>query len=187
MKPTFKHRLASLAAMVLLACAANTAGAQNYSFSQTGFDGGGSLSGTFSGSDLDNNGWLDFSTNEITAFSLTFSGDANVGAFSHGLDDLVGLVYRLDAGPFIGDDGPDGAGELIGSLGLDDILYQSGKGLVNSVTDLNTNAVSTTQQLVSVSAVPEPEGYALTLSGLALLWLRLKQTGTRAKHLDPSI
>ncbi len=174
MNPRSTRLLASLAATLLVA-AATPASAQSYVFSQSGFDGGGSLSGTFTGTDLDNNGWLDSAFGEITAFSVSFSGDANVGAFTHGFDDLVGLVYRLNGDMFIGNDGPDGAGEQIGSWGSDDILYQSGTGLVNSVTDLSTNAVSTTAQWVSVSAVPEPESYALMLFGLSLVALRAKR------------
>lgn len=173
MNMRFPRLLASLATTFLLVVVAAPASAQSYSFSQGGFDGGGSLIGSFSGTDLDHNGWLDSSAGEITAFSVSFSGDANVGSFSHGLADLVGLVYWLNGDMFLGNDGPNGAGEQIGSWGGDDILYQSGTGLVNSVTNLTSNAVSTTAQLVSVTAVPEPESYALMLLGLSLIALRI--------------
>lgn len=167
--------LASLATTSLLAFTAAPASAQSFIFSQSGFDGGGSLAGSFTGVDLDNNGWLDSAVpGEITAYTVTFSGDANVGAFSHGFDDLVGLVFRLNGDVFLGNDGPDGAGEQIGSWGNDNILYQSGTGLINSVTDWTSNAVSTTQQLVTVTAVPEPESYALMLFGLSLIALRAR-------------
>lgn len=179
--------LATLATVTTLVGAASPASALSFSFSQYGFDGGGSLTGSFSGTDLDHNGWLDSSFGEITAFSVSFSRDANVGAFSHGLADLVGLVYWLNGDAFIGNDGPNGAGEQIGSWGNDNILYQSGTGLVNSVTDMTTNAVSTTQQLVAVTAVPEPESYALMLLGLTLVTLRVGQRGSERHRIQARV
>jgi hypothetical protein len=75
---------------------------------------GGTLSGAFTGKDLDHDGWLNSFTGEISAYSLSYSGNLIVGAFSHSIADfstavttggtvIGGLVYRL-GGSFLGDD-----------------------------------------------------------------------------------
>ena len=45
--------------------------AASYSFSQGGFDGGASVSGSFSGADLDLNGFLDFNSSIKSTFSTS--------------------------------------------------------------------------------------------------------------------
>lgn len=178
--------LVSIATTIVLIGGATPASALSYSFSQSGFDGGGSLSGTFNGTDMNNDGWLDYSNSEITDFALSFSGESKIQAFNHGTIDLVGLVYKLGSG-FIGDDGPDGAGELIGTLGSDNILYQSGKGLANSVSDLSASNISFTSQLVAVTVVPEPETYAFMAFGIALIALRLRQNPDKRQSIVANV
>lgn len=84
---------------------------QHFAFSQTGYSGGATVTGSFSGSDIDGDGWLNsFVAGELTAYSMAFSGNTVVTPFSHGLLDIVtagaagGLVYRLSGPALLGDD-----------------------------------------------------------------------------------
>jgi hypothetical protein len=52
---------------------ANPAKAASFTFSQGGWKYGGNLSGSFSGDDLNNNGYIE--TSELSSFSTTFSGN----------------------------------------------------------------------------------------------------------------
>jgi hypothetical protein len=76
-----------------------SAGAATFSFSQSGFEEGASVSGSFTGDDSDLNGQLSFFTGEISDFAMSFSGNSLVPAFSLGFGNLTGLVYDLDGGP----------------------------------------------------------------------------------------
>lgn len=168
--------------LVLALCLGQPALAQDYLFSQAGFSGGGVLSGGFSGGDSDGNGVLDYSFDSITAFSLNFSGDSLVPDFSLGLGDLAGLVYNLGGG-FIGDDGAVGTGEGLAAFNGDllstGFLYTSGIGAAGvmggTITDFASGAGTTSGQLVSISAVPEPRTWAMLLAGLGLTLLAARR------------
>ena len=71
----------------------------NFSFSESGFSDGAAITGTFSGTDIDSNGQISLQFgNELTAFTMSFSGNAKVAAFSADLSDLLGFVYTLNGG-----------------------------------------------------------------------------------------
>jgi hypothetical protein len=71
----------------------------NFSFSEDGFSDGASVTGTFSGTDLDSNGQISSQFgNEVTAFSMSFSGNSVVPAFSANLSGLIGFAYTLNGG-----------------------------------------------------------------------------------------
>lgn len=166
---------------MLLAIAASSAGATTYLFSQGGYSGGGTITGSFEGADVNRDGQIAlFTLGEITGFSLSFSGDSLVGSFQHGLGDLAGFVYNTGSS-FIGDD-PAGPGQSEGVAtnwhGASGFEYFSGlgpngvrqiPGLGGTVTDQITLASSSSPQAISVAAVPEPKPYALLLAGLGLL------------------
>jgi len=163
-------RLAALSvgAALVFAFAAPAAHATVYTFSQGGYTGGGTISGTFTGSDLNADGQIVSFMGEVTAFSLSFSGDSIVASFTHGLPDLWGLVYYVGSG-YIGDNYAEGlASNWDSSVGFD---YASGMGptggLGGRVIDTATRATSSTQQLIAV--VPEPGTYALFALGAAFL------------------
>ncbi|MDQ8023472.1 MAG: PEP-CTERM sorting domain-containing protein [Moraxellaceae bacterium] len=150
-----------------------------YHFSQGGFSGGGTITGTFDAEDLDGNGQISSWAGEVSTFTLSFSGDSVVGPFTHSFSDLFGLIYDLGSG-FLGD-GLDGDGEGIASnyQNAFGIEYISGQSFflpyLGSVTDLATGAISTTDTLVSVTQVPEPGSLALALAGIALLATRARR------------
>jgi hypothetical protein len=177
---------ASLAIASVLAFSAVGAQAASYTFSQGGFTGGGSLTGSFSGVDSDANGLLDASpspgVSEITAFSLSFSGDSQVANFTLGYSDLAGLVWDLGQGAFIGNNGAVGTGEGIAAFSTD-VMYLTGIGpngvAGGAVSDFNTGGFTSTTQMVSVSAVPvpEPETWAMLLVGLGLVAIVSRRRG----------
>jgi len=129
-----------------------------YQFSQTGFDGGGSLSGSFQGADANNDGWI--STSEVSTFSLSFTGDSIVSDFSQGLGDLYILEYKIGS-DYLGDEIDGSSQEVIGtnwfaSTGFD---YYSGigaGGFGGAVSNIDTGEISRSDELVAVSAVPIP-------------------------------
>jgi hypothetical protein len=107
--------IALLASVVCCVNAAHAGPIQCFTFSQTGFVNGGSVTGSFCGTDLDADGWIhefsSTSTGEITSYSMAFSGNPVVPPFTHSIVDLGitspgstnGLAYRLGT-PFLGDD-----------------------------------------------------------------------------------
>jgi hypothetical protein len=156
---------------VALAVSSLSAQAATYSFSQSGFAGGGSVTGSFSGVDLDLNGILDASFGEISLFSLSFSG-GSVAPFSLGYSDLVGLTYQLNSGNFIGDNGQPNTGEGIAASNAQ-WSYLAGVGPLGvtggQIGDAFFTPLTTTSSLVSVASVPEPESFAMMLAGLGLI------------------
>ncbi len=151
------------------------ASVQSYTFTQTGFDEGATISGSFTVNDLDNSGnivggALFDDIQEVSAFTLSFSGNSTVGAFSHGLGDLTALIYNTGS-PYLGDEITPNQ-EAIGTNfdGANGFDYYSGMGFGGfggAVTDKANNAISYSSELVQVNAVPVPA--AAWLFGSALL------------------
>ena len=71
----------------------------SFNFSQAGFEEGASVTGMFSGDDLDADGQLSSFDGEITDFMMEWSGNSLAASFTAGIDSLFGLVYDLDNGP----------------------------------------------------------------------------------------
>lgn len=166
---TFKFlSLAMAAVLVLLAPAAN---ASLYNFTQTGYEQGASISGSFEATDLNANGQLVGSifTNfaEITAFTVSFSGNSLVSAFTHTLSDLSYLGF-IPAISTIGSTSTEGiATNWFGTSGF---YYVSGVGPTGEVggyvQNNDTGLWSHTENLINVSAVPVPGAVWLFASAL---------------------
>lgn len=165
-------KLKSVLFAAVVAVSSLSVQAASYSFSQGGFDGGGSVSGSFSGADLDLNGFLDFNSSEISSFSLSFSGGTLAPAFTMGLGDLAGLVYQLNGGNLIGDNGAVNSGEGIVAWNAQH-SYFSGIGplgvIGGQIGDASFNPLTSTPLAISVTAVPEPESFAMMLAGLGVI------------------
>jgi len=171
-----------------------------FNFSQTGYSGGASVTGSFCGNDLNNDGWLadvtGSQTGEITSYSMSFSGNGFVPAFSHTLIDLFnpspgsfdGLVYKIGT-QYLGDDNIlpfEGlaAGPFGGILGMPGITnaYRTGVGPTSinigyGIVDMTITPISgqtlqmtdVTTNYVVVTNAPVPAALGLLGSALAVL------------------
>ena len=180
MKAKVSAVICAISLPVAMALVAAPASARTFMFSQTGFSGGGSVSGTFDAVDVDGNGQISSFAGEVSGYSMSFSGDSMVGNFSHGFGDLFGLVYDLGSGQIgdgAGGDVEGVASNLFGSTGFS---YASGLGPTGgfggSVVDSASGASSVTGELVNV--VPEPATWAMLLAGALLLPLMVKRKRT---------
>ncbi len=154
-----------------------------FTFLQDGFDEGARVTGSFTGDDMNNDRRIGES--EIINFSMEFSGNSIVPAFSLEFSDTrpensLGFAYDLDGGP-LGDASGEGI-EIISN----DFFYQDipGPGTFCDVrcgtvieTDFFDNK-SNSFQLVQVSAVPVPISIWLFGSGLFGLFGMRKSINT---------
>ncbi|CAO5023651.1 PEP-CTERM sorting domain-containing protein [Microcystis aeruginosa] len=148
------------------------ASAASFNFFQGGYSEGATVTGMFTGEDLDNDGLIHSLDGEVTDYMMSFSGNSLVPAFSHGLPDFFGLVYVLgsDIGNFFDSDGiaSSNGTTFYGASGgtelypVDPSLQFPG-GKVGTFAD----ALDTTTEFVTVNTVPEPS----TVLGLGLLGL----------------
>jgi hypothetical protein len=159
-----------------------------FTFSQTGYADGASVTGRFAGVDLDGNGILvhfpgqiapPVNTLELTEFSMHFSGNSRAPAFDLTLDDLFGFVYQLGTSG-IGDDpatDPDYGDfrEGIGAIGAN-YFYTSGEGPnfviggyiggeieFEDLINVEEHALDSSPNLVLVAPVPEPSTMAMLI------------------------
>lgn len=153
---------------------ASATNAAIYAFSQDGFAGGGIVTGLFEGADLNNDGFIQGTTfieglAEISAFSVSWSGNGFMPAFSQTLSDLTHFSYNTSKS-VLGDVFPEGiATNWFGQSGYQ---YLTGQG-VNSFTagyvvDAATGEYLETFNLVSVVPATVPVPGAVWLFGSAL-------------------
>ena len=148
------------------------ASAASFNFFQGGYSEGATITGMFTGEDLNNDGFIHSLDGEVTDYMMSFSGNSLVPAFSHGLPDFFGLVYVLgsDIGNFFDSDG------IASSNGT--TFYGASGGTEPYPVDLSpqfpggkvgtfAGALDTTNEFVTVNTVPEPS----TVLGLGLLGL----------------
>ena len=138
----------------------------SFNFTQAGFLEGASVTGIFTGDDLDNNGQLSSFAGEVSGFVMSFSGNSSVPSFSLGLSDLFGLVYDLDGGPL-----GDGVTLHIEGISAFSASHsyttgQGGTGGIDGGWVDDFTGPNTTSELVQVSGVPVPSALLLFGSGL---------------------
>ena len=154
---------------------------QFYTFTQDGFAEGGLITGSFSGTDSDQDGFIQGATfnsdglSEITSFSVSWSGNSDIPAFSQTLIDLTFFSYDT-AKSTLGQVGPEGI--ATNWFGLTGFQYLAGLGvnsynasyIVNAETGVNVESFS----LINVTAVPLP-GTAWLFGSTLIGLLRLKR------------
>lgn len=171
-----------LAGLFFSATSANAL--QSYTFTQDGFAGGGSITGSFSGNDLNSDGFIQGATfnpgglSEITSFSVSWSGNAAIPAFSQTSSDLTFFSFDT-AKSTLGQVSPEGiATNWFGTSGYQYLAGQgvnsyNGSYVVNAETLVNVETFGAIN-VSPVAAVPLPG--AAWLFGPALISLfRLKR------------
>ena len=171
-------RILKIASTVIALFISTSTSAITYNFYQDGYTDGAFVSGTFELEDYDLDGQLSSFEGELIDFSMAFSGNSLVNAFSisHIETNNNEVVYNLyDLGDFLGDDtytyyssdeqiaATTGAGLLYGAGAALGGLCLSGLecGIVN-----NDGAGDYTYEMVVVSSVPVPAAVWLFGSGL---------------------
>jgi hypothetical protein len=170
-------RLISVVA-ILLWC--STASALTWSISQSGYAEGATISGSFTGVDINLDNQIASFSGEVTALTITFSGNSFVAPWTLGRNELVGLVYDVGT-PFLGD-GPGGFIEGLSAFGFGTLGFgqiESGLGPTGVIggTVGDVSGFDTTPSAIAVTLVPEPSSALLIAIGLAGLGWR-----GRAKH-----
>ena len=174
------------ALLLLVAPVAAPAAPLVYNFSQGGYQGGATVSGSFAGEDLNGDGYLYsfmYNPGELTAFELTFSGNDDVAAFTLGLSNLGGFIFRL-GGSVLGDDVGGVTGPLSEVLGANNAFLRFGAaGTINfqaacdgQVTCGAIEAIpgfarlaSSTESIIVTPATAVPEAGSIGLLGLGAL------------------
>lgn len=170
-----------------------------FEFTIDGFTDGATITGTFAGEDLNDDGAL-VSLNgsgEITQFSAHFSGNSIVGAMDFGMADMgpgSGLLYALGNPTFTGSGGPygqegfaagTGGGRILGGGkaagqgcdGIDTCFLVTTDGLgPNSDYSLSFGVVT---EIAAPPSVPEPASWALMVGGFGLASSALRRQRTR--------
>ena len=187
----FIFNLVLYAAIIL---AASPAKAEIYQFTQSGYSGGGLITGTFTGVDGDSDGQIVSYEGEVSGFTLSFTGDKLVPNFTHSFQDLTALVYNIGTGQIGGNQPATGMYEQgIGSnwQGTTGFDYATGYGPLQltggRVIDIATGYSSSTLEPVYVSSVPEPSTYTLIAIGLLFAGFRLKKSAVNLCSLNNHI
>jgi hypothetical protein len=141
-----------------------------FRLSQGGWTGGGQISGTFTGNDLDRDGTLALDQpGEILEYEVHLSGNELIPAFTHALNDLKFFRYRLGSAgfppsfPLFSDDGGlfyDADDKVIGGSGFRPPFI-------------------TTTEAAAVVPVPELSTVILLSSGLGALLLCRRRRSAR--------
>jgi len=152
----FRWTMAVLAAALGMATTGVFASTTHYTFSQAGWSGGGAVVGAFSGADLNNDGFIDFSAGEVDSYAMSFSGNNLIPAFQHTFADLGFFHYLVGSSTI-------SPPSYVYSFGAG-YFYDPDDHLI-ATRDLMVGTIAANDAVV-VSAVPEP-GTTLLL-GLGL-------------------
>lgn len=156
----FFRRIALVLGAVLSMFATGVfASTAQYTFSQTGWSDGGFVVGAFSGADLNNDGFIDFSTGEVDSYEMSFSGNSVIPAFQHTFANLGFLHYQVGSSTIL----PPSYAYSFGS----GYFYDPDDHLI-ATRDLSVSTFAYRDAVV-VSAVPEPDTTLLLGLGIAAI------------------
>jgi hypothetical protein len=173
-------------------------GELSYVFSQDGYAAGATVSGSFSGVDLDGNGILvhfpsrgggtppPIQIRELTSWSMHFSGNSLAQPFDLSLSELFGFVYEIGTrgigddpafDPTINENLIEGVGAFSAAhfytsgLGPNSFIggYVGGEIDFEDFNNLEDHALDSTQSLLLVTLVPEPGAISLLIPAALLL------------------
>lgn len=163
-----KHLVLSVAFIYSLLANTAQANPMMYSISQAGWTGGGTVSGIFAGDDLNHDGRIGLSDGEVTAYQVTFSGNASVPGFTHTLSDLQFFTFTIGTSGF----SPSFPLFSMGSgyfYDADDHLIGSDSFILGSnsfILGSNSFVTRFTTEDAIVRAVPEPATTLIFAAGL---------------------
>ncbi|ACK66022.1 hypothetical protein PCC8801_1984 [Rippkaea orientalis PCC 8801] len=160
----------------------------NGSFSQTGFTGGGTLTGSFAGTDVNSDGILNTTGGDtLTALTATFSGNGTVNPVVLGLTELDNSGFFLDFSSLGSSSGTFAATNinffLTNSSNFIDVLFDSNDALTE-IEDSNGDLTSSSTLFqVTVTQVtppppartPEPSSILASVVALGLGALSAKR------------
>lgn len=144
------------------------ADALTFDFSQSGWEGGGEVTGVFSGEDKNDDGkiiynFVDPDINEVSAYEMSFQGNSTFTDFTNNLNDLRILEYM------------PGDPNMLTILSTDSTSgYDSQSPIGFGVISQDGESILTAEIVnVSVREVPEPKSWiGLMLFGLGVYFKR---------------
>jgi len=196
-----KYTFSAIFLVALVSFSLN-AHATRYYFWQSGFTGGGTLSGFFDATEANSDGVIfggppGIPNNQVSDFSMSVTGNSNFADFSSSFSDLVGLNYNINQGPFLGDNAPLTPVNLVEGLAVSHdtgstlICYSAGFGatdnggafyLNNNLSDiLDTTTLPVVVSLSPITqasydaTIPEPATWALLILGGLPLFRRIRR------------
>jgi hypothetical protein len=180
----------------LAAIMASPASAATITFVIGGFGEGATIAGSFTGTDLNNNGALELGVgvpNEITALTATYSGNSYSSGFTISLGDPghQAMIYALGATTFAASSGPYSSSGLnfysaaAGSIPSMSAGKAAGYGCTGSsvcarISDRNGVPLDSSDiGTITAAAVPEPASWAMMLGGFGLAGAAMRRKAAR--------
>ncbi len=173
---------------IAAACLASSAAADaaSFVFTQDGYPDSATITGSFQGSDLNHDGFIDSFDGELTSFVLSYSGSSDVDAFTFTQADFNtaphstpgGLVYALGGnfnGPNEGIQVGNGFNNTFVALGGadQDTDFCAGKPGCGFVGGDESGAI------IQVTPVPEIATWAMFVGGFGLVGAAMRRRSVR--------
>lgn len=93
------HAVAGCVVLVALLSVSQVA-ATTYIITQSDWQGGGTITGKFTGEDSDHDGYINLQSGEVSDYQVTFSGNGLIPGFTHNLSNLLYFRYTVGSSGF---------------------------------------------------------------------------------------